>query len=152
MDRDDKLIAEYERARRNRYILWAVVAAMGLVGVSWWWFLPMLAPGAELNAQVDHTRGGIACGVHYETDLANATKRFDEVFQGVKNVTIAAEWEPGQSNYNCNAMREKVRELDREGACLSYYSGDVDFSDAKCRVYRFDYDRYIGPIGDLGRR
>lgn len=105
-----------------------------------------------LNAR-GQAGGGVACMVHYQTDTENAIKRaIGGGFQNIRNMTIAADWEPGQSSYNCNHMREVARKLNREGKCLSYYSGDFDLSDSKCRVYRFTYDRYIGPIGDLGRR
>ena len=108
---------------------------------------------AALGAPVDHARGGIACGVHYKGSVADATRHFEGAgFSGIRDVSVLDTYEQGQSSYNCNLMRERARAHDAAGECLSFYQGPADWSDATCSVYRFAYDRYTGPIGDLGRR
>lgn len=108
---------------------------------------------AALGAPVDHARGGIACGVHYRGSIADATRHFEGAgFSGIRDVTVLDTYEQGQSAYNCNLMRERARAHDAAGECLSFYQGPADWSDATCSVYRFAYERYTGPIGDLGRK
>lgn len=96
-------------------------------------------------------RGGIVYGVHYEVPLDDAKAHFEAAgFEDIRDLTVAAEWRSGQSSYNCDEMRERARRFQREGQGLAFYQGSIDWSSRKCRVYRFAYGRYTGPIGDLG--
>ena len=112
-----------------------------------------LAQAPALGAAVDQDRGGIACGVHYRGSIADATKHFEGAgFSGIRDMSVIDTYEQGQSLYNCDMMRKHARQYDAHGKCLSFYQGESDWSDSTCSVYRFAYDRYTGPVGDLGRR
>ena len=106
-----------------------------------------------IAAPVDRSKGGVVCGVHYTTSLEQAAEHFRQAgFSGIRDMTYLAGWEQGQSLYNCNLMRRKARAYDHAKVCLSYYQGDADWSDGRCSVYRFAYDRFTGSVGDLGRQ
>ena len=112
-----------------------------------------VAQPPALGARIDHTRGGVACGVHWAVPDAEATKHFEAAgFSGIRNLRVVDGYEQGQSLYNCDLMRKHARHLDANGKCLSFYQGATDWSDNTCSIFEFDYDRYSGPIGDLGRR
>ena len=130
-----------KQARRIRLALFGLVVFVAL------------AIGGYAASAHDHTRGGVACGVHYTTTLVEAERHFRGAgFQDVRDMSYLAGWEQGQTQYNCDLMRRKARAYDHAGVCLSFYEGVSDWSDSRCSVYRFAYGRYTGPIGNLGRQ
>ena len=101
---------------------------------------------------------GPVCAVHYSTRIEEARKHFIGAgFQDIRDLRY--EGLPAVVNgraargnlVGCNDARVLVRRWDREGRCVSFYQGDVDWSSAQCNVYGFRAVHYIGPRGNLGR-
>ena len=117
--------------------------------------LAVLAASGAWNAARADT--GPVLMVHYWTDLENARKRaIGAGFQGIRDLEYVAlpagyATRGGYNRGDCNRLRTWVRAEDRAGRGTSYYSGDRDWSDTPCSVYRFRAERYIGPPSDLGR-
>ena len=95
-----------------------------------------------LQGFIDAETNNVCLGVHYVTDLENASRHFESSgFSGVRDIEIM----DGETNLNCNDARTRVVDMGKRFLGQYYFSGSWDYSVGRCAIYRFKFDSYTGP-------
>ena len=94
-----------------------------------------------LEGFIDAGSNDTALGVHYDVDLNDAIKHFEEAgFTGISNI----EKVKGEIGCNCNMQRNTVIDMAKRYIGLYFFQGNWDSSLNKCTIYKFKFTAYEG--------